>query len=75
MGDSVELVAEGRVQAGVPVAVDIAPQAADAIDVLATMDIDQRAPLCPIDDQGFVLRHLSKGVPDKLTIPALKFVA
>ena len=47
----------------------------DAVEILAAVDVDQRAALGPLDDQRLVLGHLREGVPDERAVPALEFLA
>ncbi len=72
MGHLVELLADGRVEPRVAMAVDVAPQAGHAVEILAAVDVDQRAAVGPLDDQRLVLAHLGEGVPDDVAIPAAK---
>ncbi len=55
--------------------VDVAPQAAHAVEIRPAVDIDQRAALGPLDHQRLVLGHLRKRMPDDLAIPLQQFVA
>ena len=47
MGDLVELLAERRVERRVAVAVDVAPERADAVEVAAALDVDTGRPPRP----------------------------
>ena len=58
---------------GVAMAVDVAPQAADAVDVLVAVDVGEHAALGPFDDERLVLGHLREGVPDVGAVPIVKF--
>ncbi len=69
MGDTVELLAQSRVEPGMAMAMHVAPQAARAVDVAVAVDVDQRAAVAPLEDQRFVLGHLGEGVPDELAVP------
>ena len=60
----VELGSDGRVDLRMAMAVDVAPQAADAVDVPVSLDIDQHAALGPFDHKRLVFGHLGEGVPD-----------
>ena len=72
VGHAIELLADGGVDPRMAVPVDVAPQAADAVEVLAAVDVHQHAALGPLEDQRLVLGHLREGVPDKLAIPSLE---
>ncbi len=43
MGDGVELIADGGVDFGDAMAVDVAPQRRDAVEVLTSVEIDEEA--------------------------------
>ena len=73
VGDAVELRADGRIQPRMPMAVDIAPQAADAVDIGVAVDVEEHAALGALDDQRLVLGHLGEGVPDQRAVPAFEF--
>ena len=49
--DLVELVAEGRVERGMAMAVDVAPERADAVEVATALDVEQVDALAAVDDQ------------------------
>ena len=49
MGDATELVADRRVDRRVAVAVDVAPQRRDAVDVAAAVGVDQVGALAGLD--------------------------
>jgi hypothetical protein len=55
-------------------AVDIAPQAADAIDVLVALDVGEQAAFGPFDDKRLVLGHLREGVPDVGAVPRVELI-
>ena len=55
MGHAVELVAHGGVDARVAVAVDVAPERGDAVDVAAAVGVDQVGALGALDDQRLLL--------------------
>ena len=65
----VELGSNGRVDLRMAMAVDVAPQAADAVDVPVSLDIDQHAALGPLDHKRLVFGHLREGVPDVGAVP------
>jgi hypothetical protein len=56
--------ANGRVDMGMTMAVDVAPQATDAIEVLPPLGIDERATVCVLDEPRLVLGHLGERVPN-----------
>ncbi len=67
MGDLVELIADGLVDLGDAVAVDVAPEAGDAVDVAFAGGVDEVKALGPVDDQrglGSPLPHGGERVPD-----------
>jgi hypothetical protein len=74
VGDLVELVTNGRVDGRMAMTMNVAPQAADAVEVLATIDVNQGAAVSPLNEEGLVLRHLSKRVPDVVAVPAFQVV-
>jgi hypothetical protein len=55
VGDPVELLAQRRVDAGMAMPVDVAPQRGDPIDVAATVAADQLRPLGPLDHRRLFL--------------------
>src|SRR5690349_14216981 len=68
MSDLVELLANGRVDLRMSMAMHVAPQAADAVDISTPLHVDQRAALGPLDEQRLVLGHLRERVPDVVAI-------
>ena len=50
-----ELLAHRRVDAGVAMAVDVAPERGDAVDVAAALAVDQLRALGPLDHQRLFL--------------------
>ena len=67
MGDLVELISDGLVDLRDLVAVDVAPEAGDAVDVAVAFGVDQVKALGPVNDQrGLItpLAHGGKRVPD-----------
>jgi len=73
--DPVQLVAEGGIQLRHTMAVDIAPQRGNTVDVPPTFDIDQEAPFRLLDDQlAFrgVSGDRSEGMPDVVAVPLLQ---
>jgi hypothetical protein len=64
--DAVELLADRPVDGAGAVAVHIAPQRADAVDVAAAFGVDQLKALAGLDDQGIARRprrHLRERMP------------
>ena len=74
VGDLVQLLPDCRIDLGPPMSVDVAPEAADSIQVAAALHIDQPVPLAPFDDPGLVFRHLREAVPDMLPVPLPQLV-
>ena len=67
MGDVIELIADRLVEGGVAVAVDVAPQRRDAVDVAPAIRVDQVGALAGVDRQRLGLDPsalLGEGVPD-----------
>src|SRR5262245_123176 len=78
VGDLVELRADGLVEFRDAVAVNVAPQRRDAVDVPVAVEILEPAALGALDDQrglGGVGRHRRERVPDVLPIPLLQLLA
>ncbi len=66
VGDPVELVTDGLVELGDVVAERGDPQRRDGVEVAAAVDVDELAPLGPLDDHRPVVgegRHLGEAVP------------
>src|SRR4051794_34906151 len=68
----VELPADGRIDLRMTMTVNVAPQAADTVDVPSPVNVDQRASFSPLDQQRLVVGHLRKRVPDVLLVPAFQ---
>jgi len=51
--------------------VNVAPQAADAVEILAAASIDERTAVGPLDQQWLVFGHLRESMPDVGFIPLL----
>ena len=71
VGDLVQLLAERLVDAGVAMAVDVAPQRGDAVDVTATIAVDQVSALRPLDHQRLFLSPallLGKWMPEMIMV-------
>ncbi len=71
MGDAVELGADGGVDVGVAVAVDVAPERRDAVDVAVAVRVDQVGALRALDDRRVLdgpAELLRERVPDVLSI-------
>src|SRR4051812_29668060 len=75
VSNAIELLTNRRVDTRVVVAVDIAPHAARAIEILATIDVNQPASFSALDDQRLVFRHLREGVPMMPKVPITEVVA
>jgi hypothetical protein len=52
VGHPLDLLPQRRVERGVPVPVDVAPQRADAVEVTPALDVEQVDALGALDDQG-----------------------
>ena len=74
MGHLVELLANGRIEPRVMVAVNVAPDAGASVEICAAVDIDQCAAVGPFDHQRFVLGHLREGVPEVVAVPGVELV-
>ncbi len=78
MGHCVKLIADGGVDFRDAMAVDVAPQRRDAVEVLAAVEIDEEAAVRPRDDErrfGGVGLHRREGMPDVVAVPLFEFVA
>ena len=71
---AVQLPADRLVELRVAVAVDVAPQAADAVQIAVPVDVEQRTPFGPLDHQRLVFGHLGEGVPDDPAVPVSELV-
>ena len=69
MSDLVQLLANGGVQSRVAMSVNVAPETADSIDILAAFGVDQYATFRAFDQPRLELGHLRKGMPDVSQIP------
>ena len=74
VGHAVKLLAHGRIDPRVPVAVHVAPHAARAVEIRAAVDIEQPAAFGPLDHERLVLGHLREGVPEVAAVPIEKLV-
>ena len=77
MGDALELVADRLVDQRVAVAVDVAPQRGDAVDVAPPVGVDQVGALAALDHQRLLLGPvalLRERVPDVALIEVGDFV-
>ena len=71
MGNPLQLRDDGPVDLSPAMAMNIAPERRDAVEVPFPIDVDEEVALPPLDDQGLVrkpLLHLCKGVPEILVI-------
>ncbi len=71
VGDAVELFAQRRVDAGVAMPVDVAPQRGDAVDVAPALAVDQLRSLSPLDHQRLFLDPallLGERVPEMVAV-------
>ena len=78
MGHALQLVADRRVQFRHPVAMDVAPQRGNAVEVLAAIDVHQEAAVGALDDQGpfrGVGLHGGEGMPQVLVVPLFELLA
>ncbi len=72
VGHLVELAADGLVDAGVAMAVDVAPEGADAIEVAAAVGVEEVDALAAFDDQGVGRQPVGlgrEGVPEVGPVP------
>jgi hypothetical protein len=75
MGDAVELGADGIVDLGDAVAVDVAPETADAVEIFSAIGINQIHSGGIGDDQGWLGEpgfHVGERVPEMLMVEAAK---
>src|SRR5437870_3167182 len=78
MGDPVELRANGVVELRHAMAVDVAPERRDAVDVGVAVEVEEEAPLGTVDDQRAFLRvglHRRERMPDVIAVPAFQLFA
>ena len=71
MGDALELAAEGGVDFGMPVAVQVGPDGGVGIQVAAAVNIREPGALAGGDDDGFraePVAHLRERMPDVAVI-------
>jgi hypothetical protein len=71
VGDLAELLADRRIDPGMPVAVDVAPERGDAVDVAAAVAGDQVRALGALDQQQLFFLPgllLGEGVPEMVPI-------
>ena len=71
VGDPVELLAHRRVDPRVAMAVDVAPERGDAVDVAAAVGVDQVGALGPLDHQRLFLAPallLGERVPEVVAV-------
>jgi hypothetical protein len=69
MGYLVELSTNRFVDDGMIVAMNIAPHAANTIEIPSPFRIEQPTTLGAFDEERFVLSHLCERVPNVMTIP------
>ena len=71
--DAIELVTNALINPGMPVPMEVGPQAGDPVEVAVSVHIDEVHSLCPVDDQGWAvclpLSGLGEGVPDVVEVP------
>ena len=60
---------QGSIQPGMMVAVDVAPHAGRAIEIVIPFGVNQEDAFTPLNEQWFVLLHLREGMPDMFSIP------
>jgi len=75
MRHAIKLFAQRGVELWMAMPVQIAPHTAEAIEILAAVDINQRATVGALDHQRLIFSHLRESVPNDFTVPAEKFVA
>ena len=69
VGDLGQLCDNCRIELGMAMAVDVAPQAADRVEILPAVDVDQRRAVAALQDERLVLGHLGERMPHDLAIP------
>jgi hypothetical protein len=77
MGDLFELLAQGTVQVGVVMAVDVRPDRGVAVEVALPLPIDQPVPLPPDQVQArvvLILPHLGKRMPPEAPVGGIEGV-
>jgi hypothetical protein len=78
VGHVIKLVPDGPVQLRAAVAVDIAPQGGDAVQIAVAVNIVEVNALAMGDDQEFFFpeaSHLGEGMPEVVMVPAGQGVA
>ena len=75
MSDLIQLFVNRLIDCGMLMAVDVAPQAADSIDIDIAVDVSQGTAQSTMDDEWFIAGHLRKGMPNVVTIPILEGTA
>src|SRR5438034_8395376 len=78
VGYLVQLISDRLIELRNPMAVNVAPQRRNPVDVFPAVKIDQHAPLSALDDNGQLPRivlHRSKRMPDVLPIPLFELFA
>ena len=48
---------------------DVTPQTADTVEIRVSLHVVEQASFGTFDNQGFILSHLGKGVPQMMAIP------
>ncbi len=72
MSDAVKLVADGEIELGNPMPVNVAPQRRDAIEVFSAVQVDQETASRFGDDQrsfGGIGLHGREGMPYVVAVP------
>src|SRR5260370_39996338 len=78
VGYLVQLISDRLIELGNPMAVNVAPQRGNPIDVFPAVKIDQHAPLGALNDNGPLPRiglHRRKRMPDVIPIPLFELFA
>ena len=75
MRHAVQLLARGRVELGVAMPMNVAPQAANPVEIIVAVDIRKRTAPRPLYNQRFVFSHLREGVPNVAAVPVFELLA
>ena len=78
VGNAVKLPPDGRVELGHTMAVEVAPQRRDAVNIAPAVEVDQVAAFGAVDQERRFLGvslHRREGVPDVLAVPSFELFA
>ena len=77
VGDAVELLADPFVDRRMPVPVDVAPEGGDAVQIAATLGVDELGPLGGLDHQRLLLHPITllrEWMPEMIVIEPGSFL-